>query len=129
MGGWAKPTTDRSVGDHTMLAVPGLMALNFTGGELINSSTEELNTFGTLVGGSAQSVSFGPDGALLFLGGGMTTVLTNDDAWMGVNYMHFHNLALYDLWSKCPILNVSCRRETDSCRQEMAFCHKNPIPE
>lgn len=93
VGGYANYQTDTSVTGDTYLALPGVVAFNMTSGELTNSSTAGLGPFGTLVGGVAEFVPFGPSGLLLFLGGGQAPVATTYGGWTEVD---FNNLTLYD---------------------------------
>ena len=108
LGGFASYQTDTSVtGDSTYLALPGIVAFNMTSGEFTNSSTTGLNNFGTLVGGSSQFVPFGPNGLLLFLGGGQSSVLTSWSAWTDVD---FNNLSLYDPISESSSIPLGARK-------------------
>ncbi|KAK0712600.1 hypothetical protein B0T26DRAFT_752818 [Lasiosphaeria miniovina] len=91
LGGYASEYTDTSVTGDTCLALPRLLSYNMVTGELANSSSEGLGPYGTLVGGAAEYLPFGPSGVLLFLGG-QSPVATQNCAWTGTD---FNNPTIY----------------------------------
>lgn len=93
LGGYAMAQTDPSVTGSAYFALPGILAFNMTSGEFTNSSTAGLDVNGTLIGARSEFVPFGPNGLLLYLGGGQSPVVTDFGGWVDVD---FDNLTFYD---------------------------------
>jgi len=96
MGGYAGSWTDPSLSGYPGVSVPNIVSFNMTTKLWSNDSALAFTQFGTDVGGAVEFIqSFGPNGILLFLGGGAGVVgayQINDPAGM----LDFNNLTFYD---------------------------------
>ncbi|KAI1122143.1 hypothetical protein F5Y10DRAFT_81448 [Nemania abortiva] len=89
LGGAVTTSSDGSVDKKIPgYATPGLVSYNFRTGEWDNRTTAEYGGYGTSLNARAESVPFGANGMILFLGGAETPVDATNETIVETSWNH-----------------------------------------